>query len=1267
MSLKPVTGKIPAIQKQSDNVLVKRFNSKLKKTSPDQHTYTTDELLVTYKSHADDQKISSLKQRFSLTETRKLQSIKAEVVKIPKGTTVTDTINLLKNDPSVETVQPNYKYTISSVNTAPNYYNQLWGLNNHGQDVLGVPGTKDVDVDAPEARTNFSGKLNQVLVGVIDTGVDINHPDLQNAIWTNPGEIPNDGIDNDHDGFIDDVHGWDFVNKDNSVYDPMDGDEHGTHVSGTIAAELTGNNPAGDKGVFGVAPNVKIVPIKAFGADGTGTSADEIAAIEYAQKLGIKILNCSWGGPENDPLLEEAMKNYNGLIVAAAGNEGSNNDSVKVYPAGYDLPNLISVAALDNTGNLASFSNYGPNSVDIAAPGVNILSTVPKFPEDQIKQMLGLQQLGASAQITNTQLKYKAIFDGVGLEKFSNTDQVDVLAKDLSFLDIPKDKTKKILLVQDDEHDISPKLAAILPELGNYFADYLPVYQKILKGYNVDTVTINSDGSIKDSGKNLSDYNAVVWFTGHGMGLGSKDALALTKDDVTAITSYLNSGGRLLLTGQDALSGNETSPLVTDLFHLKVFSNMGPILNVEGLSGGIFANKKYTINHFDSSYPFADFIQSNSPDTVVNLKYVSDYNQAYNYESGTSMATPHVTGAAAVLLGLNSKMAPELEKLYLTSDGKSLPALNGFIKSGKIIKESKLNSFNENNFPGVPLTKNSTVGSLSQVSNKNDVYAFPLKAGEVVNLTLSGASGTDFDLYVYDQSAKDIKTANGIAGSSENSGTSNENILFKAPKAGIYYADVYAYKGKGSYKLNIGNFGGTYEDDSNALSYNGSWGTITNPQFSNGSAKSLNSSGEVDFSFVGTSFEWQGFKDPTQGTADVYVDGVKEASPSLFAATLQTKQSIYKKSFSAYGQHFVKIVWTGKSDTSARKNAAGINIDRFIVKSIPATVKAHYDSAKKQTVLTWPASTWAASYHVYRKEASEKEFKKLTSSPVTALSFTDSTAKMGKTYQYAVSYILKDGQETGLSVPSTFIFDDDVNGSIAVNSSVAKGSLDSVNGDLYDVYSRKLEQGKTYKFDLTGPAGTNFDLNLFDSGTATIYGTNPVKKATSGGSDESIVYTPAKTGVYYLVPTAKSGSGSYSLTLSVQSTKGIENTDSSIAYKGTWSKAAFGSASGGTISRTNNVASSLEYSFTGTGMKLVAMKDKNMGKADLYLDGKKVKTIDYYSSKPLYKQTIFEKQGLANSEHSIKIVPTGTKNSAATGTYINIDALALTYFASLHM
>jgi subtilisin family serine protease len=195
---------------------------------------------------------------------------------------------------------------------------------------------------------------------------------LANNIWTNPGEIAGDGIDNDGNGYVDDIHGYDFVNND---ADPMDDNSHGTHVAGTIAAE--GNNGTG---VAGVNWSAQIMPLKFLDAGGWGDTFGAIQAVEYATMMGAKLTSNSWGGGGYSQALYDAIAaagDAGQLFVAAAGNSSSDNDTYPEYPASYDLDNIIAVAATDNNDQLAWFSNYGAASVDLGAPGVDIYSTFP--------------------------------------------------------------------------------------------------------------------------------------------------------------------------------------------------------------------------------------------------------------------------------------------------------------------------------------------------------------------------------------------------------------------------------------------------------------------------------------------------------------------------------------------------------------------------------------------------------------------------------------------------------------------------------------------------------------------------------------------------------------------------------------------------------------------------------------------------------------------------------------------------------------------------
>lgn len=283
---------------------------------------------------------------------------------VTSGATVSRTLALLRANPNVEFAEPNY---ILSIAVAPNdtRFASLYGLHNTGQ----TGGVADADIDAPEAWDLQTG--NNVVVAVIDTGADYNHADLAANIWSNTREVAGNRIDDDGNGYVDDIRGWDFANNDNN---PMDDNRHGTHVSGTIAA--VGNNTLG---VTGVNWRARIMPLKFLTATGAGSTANAIAAVNYAVRNGAKVINASWGGGAFSQALLNAITAANNagvLFVTAAGNNGTNNDTTPSYPANYNVANIVAVAATDSADTRAGFSNFGPRTVHVAAPGVAILSTV---------------------------------------------------------------------------------------------------------------------------------------------------------------------------------------------------------------------------------------------------------------------------------------------------------------------------------------------------------------------------------------------------------------------------------------------------------------------------------------------------------------------------------------------------------------------------------------------------------------------------------------------------------------------------------------------------------------------------------------------------------------------------------------------------------------------------------------------------------------------------------------------------------------------------
>lgn len=290
--------------------------------------------------------------------------------------TQASSIRSLSQNPLIEYAEPNYIYRpVGGAMSLPNdpALTRLWGLINTGQTVTGDSGTfqakAGVDIGAQSAWQIETGSRD-VFVAVIDTGVNWQNPDLAPNIYTNQAEANGAaGVDDDNNGCIDDVHGCDFVGNDG---DPMDVFGHGTHVAGTIGAAANDS-----QGIVGVAWNVTMLPVRFLGDDGGGTLANAIKSIDYATFMGVHMMNNSWGGGAFSQALMDSItraKDAGILFLAAAGNNGNNNDSSPEYPASYQVDNVISVAAVDPTGRLAGFSNFGQNSVHIAAPGVNVVS-----------------------------------------------------------------------------------------------------------------------------------------------------------------------------------------------------------------------------------------------------------------------------------------------------------------------------------------------------------------------------------------------------------------------------------------------------------------------------------------------------------------------------------------------------------------------------------------------------------------------------------------------------------------------------------------------------------------------------------------------------------------------------------------------------------------------------------------------------------------------------------------------------------------------------
>lgn len=336
-------------------------------------SFRPQRVIVRFEDHVTEQQQNQFLAARGLEVDKRFSLINGVLARVPDNRPIISLAAELTNTPQVKYAEPDYEISLTRAPNDPRYPQQ-WALNNTGQ----TGGTPGADIGAERAWDIFTGS-SEVVIAVLDTGVDFNHPDLRNNMWVNPGELVGNTLDDDGNGYVNDIHGWDFADGDS---DPMDVDGHGTHVAGTIAAAT--NNAIG---IAGVAWNSKIMALKIFNNFGTGFSSGSIEAIQYMTRMktlfGINIVasNNSYGRlgdfsqAERDAI--EQSINAGILFVASAGNDTNNNDVLPAFPASYGLDGIISVAATNHNDVLAGFSNFGASRVDLAAPGVDILSTLP--------------------------------------------------------------------------------------------------------------------------------------------------------------------------------------------------------------------------------------------------------------------------------------------------------------------------------------------------------------------------------------------------------------------------------------------------------------------------------------------------------------------------------------------------------------------------------------------------------------------------------------------------------------------------------------------------------------------------------------------------------------------------------------------------------------------------------------------------------------------------------------------------------------------------
>jgi subtilisin family serine protease len=641
-----------------------------------------------------------------------------EVVKLPAGADSKALIAKLKTMAGVAYAQPNYVYKPCA--TAPNdpLFSQQWGLNN-----TLFP---DYDIDALTAWDLTTGSP-AVVVAVLDEGVDINHPDLAANIWVHSAETG----DSDGDGFsgATDRNGWDFFWNDSTVFDSGLADDHGTHVAGTIAAVM--NNSIG---IAGVAPNVRILPLKFMGPGG-GSTMGAVQAINYAIKHQVKIINASWGSGAYDQALKDAIQAFGdsgGVFIAAAGNgdasqRGFNTDITPFYPAGYDLPNIISVAAVDRQGGFAQLSNYGRKTVDLAAPGVSITGTKPS-----IEPVYG----PAAVEVSDPSLNYRAVVWGFGAESFTDpAARSNALARTMTSLGLvpgPSPPGSRVLLVDDDQCDTN------CIDYGSYYLDPLTAL-----GYSVTVLEVISNQVLfpppvpdGPDGNTLAGYDAVVWFTGEAFGGGG--VACLTPNDQANLTTYLNGGGKLFLSGRDAIWDIETSIFVRNTLRVWDLGQYNGPVNHAGLSGagGAYAGVDWSGLFVGTNAD--NFIAPWGSLARVGLNYTGGlYTNAYGAMDGTSAAAPYVSGVAALLLSRRPTATSDDIVDAITSTTTQMAVLQQLTVTGGLVNAKRA-------LQAIDLGVSITPVSLSLAEGGAGAgYAVALRSAPTADVTITAVPGPE--------------------------------------------------------------------------------------------------------------------------------------------------------------------------------------------------------------------------------------------------------------------------------------------------------------------------------------------------------------------------------------------------------------------------------------------------------------------------------------------------------------------------------------------
>lgn len=577
-------------------------------------SYRQGEILVQFKSGVDDLRKEEIHAASSVRAMKLSHLGRVERLVLPSDLSVEDAIRLYRQYPDVEFAEPNYVVRAAFVPNDPRFSEQ-WHLNNVGQIVKGVVGTPGVDIKAAGAWDTTRGDPT-VTVAVIDSGIDASHPDVAGNL----------------------VPGYDFIDRDG---DPEDLNGHGTHVAGIIGAVMDNA-----EGITGVAGHCRIMPLRVLDGNGEGTIADVIAAIDFAAERNVRIVNMSFAGSDYSRVLFDAMKAHpDMLFIAAAGNDGrsasgGNSDVTPLYPAGFDLPNIISVAATDQHDNLASFSNFGRASVDLAAPGTDIVSAIPSFVTGVVFQgAYTVIYLAFGFEGINGEMSRRAV-----MERVVNTSRVTA--------------ADTVLIVDDDGGD-------------SYEAYYVDALRSLGVAFDVYRVPADRDGP---DAATLKTYPLIIWFTG--------DAYrnTLTASDQINLRSYLDGGGELFISGQEiGFDIGESSFYRTYLHARYVTDNAnGKVFTGSNAFAGLSVDVSHSGGDGASNQFFVDAIRPEGGATAFSILY----RDAYEFLDGTSMSTAIVSGVSALVASHYRRFSGLEVKSVVLASVDRVSALGGKVLTG---------------------------------------------------------------------------------------------------------------------------------------------------------------------------------------------------------------------------------------------------------------------------------------------------------------------------------------------------------------------------------------------------------------------------------------------------------------------------------------------------------------------------------------------------------------------------------------------------------